>query len=154
MSQEHRRRHGPPTCPPSSHLDNIAVSQSEGQFGLFLYARAILQGHLQVDGHHLALERAAGARRAWDQGLLPQQPIPCGPESESAIWRPGRGLCSPEPPSVHLGTVNTSATVTRGGTRPCASSTSALPNRTELGVTGQGWSRRLARCFVRTGQTA
>lgn len=66
-----------PTCPPSSHLDDIAVSQREGQFRLFLYAGAVLQGHVQVHGHHLALEGAARAWRAGDQRLLPQQSVPC-----------------------------------------------------------------------------
>lgn len=63
--------------PTRSHLDNITVSQCEGQFGLFQDTGAILQRHLQVHLHHLALEWAAGAWRARDQGLLPQQSIPC-----------------------------------------------------------------------------
>lgn len=112
MSQEHRPCDGPPTCPPSPHLDNIAVSQREGQFGLFLYAGAILQGHLKVYGHHLALEWAAGACWAWDQCLLTQQSVPCR----------GRG--------VRLGSVNTLCHCnTRMEPRPCASSSSALPQQ-------------------------
>lgn len=101
----------PRSAPPRPHLDDVTVAQGERQLRLLLHPRAVLQRGLQLDRDHLALGRAAGARWAWDQRLLPQQPVPCQGEGADSLsqsspdgWLPLRGVAE------HQGTAEISVT--------------------------------------------
>ena len=89
VSSAARPPHPPHPAPPCPHLDDVTVAQGERQLRLLLHPRAVLQRGLQLDRDYLALGRAAGARWAWDQRLLPQQPVPCQGEGADSLSQSG-----------------------------------------------------------------